>query len=63
LRTRIHGGYAGDLRFDRAGDPVTAPVTIFRLRAGATNASGTPDFQDAVIDRIITPPATAIPPP
>jgi len=63
LRTRIRGGYAGDLRFDRAGDPVTAPVTIFRLEPGATNASGTPDLQDAVIDRLITPPAPAIPPP
>jgi DNA-binding SARP family transcriptional activator/DNA-binding beta-propeller fold protein YncE/ABC-type branched-subunit amino acid transport system substrate-binding protein len=63
LRTHIRGGYAGDLRFDQAGDPVTAPVTIFLLRTGATNATGSADFQDAVIDRVITPPTIAIPPP
>jgi branched-chain amino acid transport system substrate-binding protein len=42
-RTRIEGGIVGDLRFDHYGDPVEAPVTIFRM-AG----------KDPVTDRVIT---------
>jgi branched-chain amino acid transport system substrate-binding protein len=61
FRTRIRNGIVGDLAIGRYGDPVTAPVTIFRLRRGARNPSGVPDFQDAVVDRVITPPPSVVP--
>jgi ABC-type branched-subunit amino acid transport system substrate-binding protein len=30
-RTRVEDGILGDIRFDENGDPVEAPVTIFRV--------------------------------
>jgi hypothetical protein len=63
LKTCIHGGYTGDMVFDHAGGPVTAPVTSFRIQLGAKNATGTPGFEDATVDRVITPPASVVHPP
>jgi DNA-binding SARP family transcriptional activator/ABC-type branched-subunit amino acid transport system substrate-binding protein/DNA-binding beta-propeller fold protein YncE len=42
-RTRIEGGMLGDIRFDRNGDLVEAPVTIFRVAGSGP-----------VVDRVIT---------
>jgi DNA-binding SARP family transcriptional activator/DNA-binding beta-propeller fold protein YncE/ABC-type branched-subunit amino acid transport system substrate-binding protein len=47
---------------DRFGDPRTAPVTVFRLRAGARNATGLSFFQGADVDRVVTPPPSAVAP-
>jgi hypothetical protein len=47
---------------DRFGDPTTAPVTVFRLRPGARNATGLSFFQGADVDRVVTPPPSAIAP-
>jgi DNA-binding SARP family transcriptional activator/ABC-type branched-subunit amino acid transport system substrate-binding protein len=54
-------GILGNLRIDPNGDPVTAPVTIFRIRAGARNDTGVADTQDSIVDRVITPPPRIIP--
>ncbi|HXK13004.1 MAG TPA: BTAD domain-containing putative transcriptional regulator [Gaiellaceae bacterium] len=48
--------------FDRYGDPVTAPVTVFRIRAGAPNATGVAAFRGGVVDAVITPSVGAIAP-
>jgi DNA-binding SARP family transcriptional activator/streptogramin lyase len=53
--------FVGKIAMNRDGDPVTAPVTIFRIKPGAHNDTGQPDFQNAVIDRVITPPARIVP--
>lgn len=47
---------------DRFGDPRTAPVTVFRLRPGAHNATGLSFFQGATVERVVTPPPSAIAP-
>jgi branched-chain amino acid transport system substrate-binding protein len=60
FRTNIHG-ILGNIRIDAHGDPTTAPVTIFRIRAGAHNDTGVSDDQDAVIYRVIVPPPRIIP--
>jgi DNA-binding SARP family transcriptional activator/ABC-type branched-subunit amino acid transport system substrate-binding protein/DNA-binding beta-propeller fold protein YncE len=41
-RTRVEDGILGDIRFDRYGDPVEAPVTIYRMTRGG-----------AVVDRVV----------
>jgi branched-chain amino acid transport system substrate-binding protein len=41
-RTRVEDGILGDIRFDRYGDPVKAPVTIYRMTRGG-----------AVVDRVV----------
>jgi DNA-binding SARP family transcriptional activator/ABC-type branched-subunit amino acid transport system substrate-binding protein len=43
LATRVEDGILGDIRFDRYGDLVEGPVTIFRVRG-----------DDLVVDRVIT---------
>jgi len=63
LTVRIRNGYAGKTEFDRAGDPLTAPVTIFRFRKGAQNTTGSAFFQDADVLTTIVPPPGAIPSP
>ena len=42
LRTRVKDGILGDIRFDRFGDPVEAPVTIYRI-----------EDQEPVVDRVV----------
>ena len=41
-RTRVRNGILGDIRFDRNGDLVEGPVTVFRVEA------------DFVVDRVVT---------
>jgi len=41
-RTRVRNGILGDIRFDRNGDLVAGPVTVFRVEA------------DFVVDRVVT---------
>ena len=60
---RLPQSTAGPLAFNKAGELVTAPITIYRLRRGARNDSDLRAFQDATIDRVITPPAFALAPP
>ena len=42
--------------FDSNGDLRNAPVTVFRLRRGAHNATGVADYQDAVVASVIRAP-------
>ncbi len=42
LRVRVEDGILGDIRFDRYGDPVEAPVTIYRIEG-----------QEPVVDRVV----------
>jgi ABC-type branched-subunit amino acid transport system substrate-binding protein len=42
-QTKVEDGILGDIRFDRYGDLVEAPVTIFRIIG-----------RRAVVDRIVT---------
>ncbi|HZN90556.1 MAG TPA: BTAD domain-containing putative transcriptional regulator [Thermoleophilaceae bacterium] len=42
LRTRVEDGILGDIDFDRYGDPVEAPVTIYRIEG-----------QEPVVDRVL----------
>jgi len=61
IGARIRNGILGDIRIDANGDPTTAPVTIFRMRAHARNDTGEVDNQGAVVDRVIAPPASVVP--
>jgi ABC-type branched-subunit amino acid transport system substrate-binding protein len=60
LSLHIRHGILGDMRIDRNGDPVTAPVTIFRMKAGARNDTGVIDNQGALVDRVVVPPPNVI---
>jgi DNA-binding SARP family transcriptional activator/ABC-type branched-subunit amino acid transport system substrate-binding protein len=42
LRTRVEDGILGDIDFDRFGDPLEAPVTIYRI-----------ERQEPVVDRVV----------
>jgi branched-chain amino acid transport system substrate-binding protein len=53
LQTTIEDGILGDIKFDEYGDPVEAPVTIFRV-VGKRDHSLDGYFKGAVIDRVIT---------
>jgi len=53
--------YVGRIVMDGYGDPTTTAVTIFRIKAGARNATGQSDFQNAVVDRVILPPPRIVP--
>jgi len=59
-RTNERGGILGALRFGRNGDPVTAAVTILRgvAHGGLTEFP----YENAVVDRVITPPPATIHP-
>jgi DNA-binding SARP family transcriptional activator/ABC-type branched-subunit amino acid transport system substrate-binding protein/DNA-binding beta-propeller fold protein YncE len=61
IGAHIRHGILGDLRIDANGDPTTAAVTIFRMRAHARNDTGEVDNQGAIVDRVITPPARVVP--
>ena len=53
-RTNVEDGILGNIRFDQNGDPVEAPVTIFRVVGKRRrNSSSPPDFRGAVVDRTI----------
>ena len=49
-------GILGDIRFDEYGDLVAGPVTIFRIvgKGHPGLLPGFGDFEDAVVDRVIT---------
>lgn len=50
----------GTLRIDANGDPAPAAVTIFRVRHGVGTQVGVADERDAVVDRVIAPPARVV---
>ena len=53
--TTVEDGILGDIRFDEYGDLVAGPVTIFRVVGkGRPSLPGFGDFEDAVVDRVIT---------
>jgi DNA-binding SARP family transcriptional activator/ABC-type branched-subunit amino acid transport system substrate-binding protein/DNA-binding beta-propeller fold protein YncE len=56
LETTIEDGILGDIDFDENGDPVEAPVTIFRVvgKGRADLLPGFESFESAVVDRVIT---------
>jgi branched-chain amino acid transport system substrate-binding protein len=53
LQTTIEDGILGDVNFDENGDPVEAPVTIFRV-VGRGRPGLVPVLDGAVLDRVIT---------
>jgi branched-chain amino acid transport system substrate-binding protein len=53
LQTTIKDGILGDIDFDEYGDPVEAPVTIFRV-VGKGRPGPVPFLDGAVLDRVIT---------
>jgi ABC-type branched-subunit amino acid transport system substrate-binding protein len=60
VHTHIRNGILGNLTINSNGDPVTAPVTIFRLRAGGRNDVGARDYGGAVVTQVITPPPNTV---
>ncbi len=52
LQTSIEDGILGDIDFDENGDPVEAPVTIYRV-VGKRDHSLDGYFKGAVLDRVI----------
>jgi ABC-type branched-subunit amino acid transport system substrate-binding protein len=58
-RTKIDGGILGDIRFDKNGDLVEGPVTIFRV-VGNRRDDFLPGYEGAVVDRVITARAASI---
>jgi DNA-binding SARP family transcriptional activator/ABC-type branched-subunit amino acid transport system substrate-binding protein len=54
--TTVVDGILGDIRFDEYGDLVAGPVTIFRIvgKGHPGLLPGFGDFEDAVVDRVIT---------
>jgi branched-chain amino acid transport system substrate-binding protein len=53
LQTTIEDGILGDIDFDENGDPVEAPVTIYRV-VGKGHLGLDSVFNGAVVDRVIT---------
>lgn len=58
LRLRLRDGVLGPLRFDAGGDPVPAPVAVYRVttQAATRRFPRRPQDQGAVLDRVVTPP-------
>jgi ABC-type branched-subunit amino acid transport system substrate-binding protein len=55
LQTTIEDGILGDIDFDENGDPVEAPVTIYRVVGKGHLGLGVDSvFKGAVVDRVIT---------
>jgi DNA-binding SARP family transcriptional activator/ABC-type branched-subunit amino acid transport system substrate-binding protein/streptogramin lyase len=52
FRTSVEDGLLGDINFDENGDPVEAPVTIFRV-VGRGRPALVPFLDGAVLDRVI----------
>jgi branched-chain amino acid transport system substrate-binding protein len=59
LATRLTDGVIGRVRFDANGDMIAPPVTIMRI-ARSDGVSDAHTYDGAAINRIITPPPTAI---
>jgi ABC-type branched-subunit amino acid transport system substrate-binding protein len=59
-RTNERNGILGALRFGRNGDPVTTAVTI--LRGVAHGGLKEFPYENAVVDRVISPPPATIHP-
>jgi DNA-binding SARP family transcriptional activator/ABC-type branched-subunit amino acid transport system substrate-binding protein len=54
FRTRVEDGILGDIRFDRNGDPVDAPFTIFRIVGNeSAEAPLRPVFDRVVVARSV----------
>jgi branched-chain amino acid transport system substrate-binding protein len=53
FRTSVEDGILGDIDFDENGDPVEAPVTIYRV-VGRGRPGPLPFLDGAVVDRVIT---------
>ena len=60
-RTNVSGRFTGSLRLDQWGDPVTAPVTVFRLGGPGSSASRLPPLDGGTVVATITPPRRAVP--
>jgi DNA-binding SARP family transcriptional activator/ABC-type branched-subunit amino acid transport system substrate-binding protein len=60
LPSRVPNGILGNLAINASGDPVTAAVTILRLRTGAHNNLGASDYNGAIVSQVITPPPDTI---
>jgi branched-chain amino acid transport system substrate-binding protein len=56
FKTRVENGILGDIRFDKNGDPVEAPVTIWRVVRPSSRAS-----KGQAVDRVIYGRAALIP--
>jgi DNA-binding SARP family transcriptional activator/ABC-type branched-subunit amino acid transport system substrate-binding protein/streptogramin lyase len=59
LATRLNDGIIGSVHFDANGDMIAPPVTIMRV-VRRDGVSDVPAYEGAAINRIITPPPTAI---
>lgn len=55
FKTRVENGILGDIRFDKNGDPVEAPVTIYRVVRPSREPLG------RVVDRVVTARAALLP--
>jgi branched-chain amino acid transport system substrate-binding protein len=59
-RTKIQDGILGDIRFDRNGDLVEGPVTIFRV-VGTGHTDHLPGYEGTVVDRVVTARSASVP--
>ena len=48
FKTNVKNGILGNIRFDKNGDPIEAPITIYRIVGPGCNQEG------RVVDRVIT---------
>jgi hypothetical protein len=54
----VREGILGSFRFDRNGDISAAPIPVLRITGTIAPGSGLPpDFQGAVVDRLVEVPA------
>jgi DNA-binding SARP family transcriptional activator/ABC-type branched-subunit amino acid transport system substrate-binding protein len=53
LGARVEDGLLGDIDFDQNGDPLAAPVTVFRVTGRRGSAADPVEFRGAVVDRTI----------
>jgi branched-chain amino acid transport system substrate-binding protein len=54
FQTTIEDGILGDIKFDEYGDPMEAPMTIYRVVGKRDPNSSDDFFKGAVFDRVIT---------
>jgi YVTN family beta-propeller protein len=59
---QVEAGLLGSFRFDRYGDMTPARITILRVTGSTSPAAGLPgDSEGAVVDRVVTVPASLAP--
>jgi hypothetical protein len=57
----VHAGILGDFRFDRNGDITTASIPILRVTGATPPGAGlSPDFQGAILDRVVHVPSNLV---